>query len=542
MNRSRPRGIGGDRRDARVAHGMRSLTCAAAAALLAAPLFCQSTADQELPLGLSEAIARALQANEEILIQQTRVAAAEAGEEGSRGAYDPLVSIATDWRRTSPPINSAFSGTATGALSPTQESAQASASVSQLLASGAEVSLSAATARSVTDSVFDLLSPAWDSRLGVELRQPLLRDRAIDSARGAIRVAAADRRAAEASFQRVVTETVAAVESAYWSLVAARGEIEVREEAVRLAEEQLDETRLRIEGGLSPETEEAQPRAELERRRGDLLAARELVRRTESALRRLIAAEGDDALWTARLRPIEPVQVERPPLDLERALETALAQRSELEVAKALVERRAVEGELAENEIANLDLVVSYDRFGLAGSGNPILQGFSGMPADVPPGLEGNLGDSLASIIDGDFEDLSIGLVLDFALGATEARAEKAIAAQARIAAEAELRKARKAVRVEVLDAAAALETASARIDAARAGREAAAVQLDAERERYAVGLSTNFLVLTRQNDLARAQLAEIGALTDYRIADTALRRATGSLLEDRSIDIGEAE
>jgi len=131
--------------------------------VLATPVLCQPTTDQGLPLALSEAIARALEANEAILIQQTRVAAAEAGEEGSRGAYDPVVSIATDWRRTSPPVNSAFSGTATGALSPTQESAQASATVSRLLATGAEVSVSAASARSVTDSVFDLLSPAWDS-------------------------------------------------------------------------------------------------------------------------------------------------------------------------------------------------------------------------------------------------------------------------------------------------------------------------------------------------------------------------------------------
>jgi outer membrane protein TolC len=44
--------------------------------------------------------------------------------------------------------------------------------------------------------------------------------------------------------------------------------------------------------------------------------------------------------------------------------------------------------------------------------------------------------------------------------------------------------------------------------------------------------------VLTRQNDLAAAQLAEIAALTDYRKAQTELARAKGSLLEDRNIQI----
>ena len=234
--------------------------------------------------------------------------------------------------------------------------------------------------------------------------------------------------------------------------------------------------------------------------------------------------------------------MDRESIDLAEALRGALESRVELEAARSLIERREVERELAENEIPNLDLVISYDRFGLTGRRNAALQSFSDRPVEVPAALEGNLGDSLNALLDGDFEDARIGLVLDLAIGGRAARAEKEIAAWAQQRAEAELRRARKAIRVEVLDAMAALDTAGARIEAARAGREAAEVQLDAERERYAVGLSTNFLVLTRQNDLARARLDEIAALSDYRIADAEVRRATGSLLADRSIDIHLAE
>jgi outer membrane protein TolC len=50
--------------------------------------------------------------------------------------------------------------------------------------------------------------------------------------------------------------------------------------------------------------------------------------------------------------------------------------------------------------------------------------------------------------------------------------------------------------------------------------------------------LSTSFFVLTRQNDLAVAQLAEIAALTDYRKARAELGRATGALLHDRNIRV----
>ena len=71
-----------------------------------------------------------------------------------------------------------------------------------------------------------------------------------------------------------------------------------------------------------------------------------------------------------------------------------------------------------------------------------------------------------------------------------------------------------------------------------RPGRSAAEAQLRAEKERYDVGLSTNFFVLTRQNDLALAVLTETAALTDYRKALTDFARASGTLLDERRIEI----
>jgi outer membrane protein TolC len=73
---------------------------------------------------------------------------------------------------------------------------------------------------------------------------------------------------------------------------------------------------------------------------------------------------------------------------------------------------------------------------------------------------------------------------------------------------------------------------------AARVAREAAEIQLGSEQERFAVGMSTNFLVLTRQNDLSRARLDETAAQTDYRRARTALARVTGTLLAERGVAI----
>jgi len=178
--------------------------------------------------------------------------------------------------------------------------------------------------------------------------------------------------------------------------------------------------------------------------------------------------------------------------------------------------------------------VVSYDRFGLAGSANP-----GGSVGTLPSNLDGRFDKSFESLGRGDFNAVRAGLVLGLPILNRAARGNAAVARHVERQAEASVDKTRKTIQAEVLDAAAALETAGQRIEAAKTGREAAEVQLSAERDRYETGLSTNFLVLTRQNDLSRARLDEISALTDYRMARTEMARATGSLIEDRGIDVG---
>ena len=487
------------------------------------------------PLALDEAVQMALRKNPSLVIERESVAAANAAASGARGAYDPLLGLSGAWSRSTEPVNSAFSGAPAGRFAPETETTGAGASIDQRLPSGGALSLRAQGSRATTDGSFALLSPAYATDLGVELRQPLLRGLAIDPARASIRVARAGQRQADAGLRRTVSETVAAVETAYWGLVAARQGVAVLEDAVRLAEQQLAETRSRVQSGAAPGTELSQPRAELERRRGDLLADREALAQAENRLKLLILSDTDDALWQAALAPTDTATVAAAPLDAGAAQQRALVTRAEIEVARASLERSRATTALARNQVwPALDAVVSYDRFGLAGSANPL-----GPGGALPANLDGQLGQSFHVLGDGDFDATRVALVLGLPVFNRDARAAAAIARSAERQSEADLARVRNAIRAEVRVAAAAVETAGQRIEAARAGREAAEVQLSAERDRFATGLSTNFLVLTRQNDLSRARLDEIAARTDYQNARTELARATGSLLEERGIDAG---
>lgn len=493
---------------------------------------------QEHPLALAEAISSALEKNDDLLIEHESLTAAEAEVDAARGAYDPVLGVEGAWWRSAAPVNSAFAGAPPGALAPEFESTDVGVGIRQLLPTGGEVSVRGGGGRETSDGTFTLLSPAYRTQAGVELRQPLLRDRAIDSARLLVRVAKAGRQGAAASLRRTVTETVAAVERAYWTLAAVRLAVNVGEEAIQLATEQLAETETRVESGVAPQTELAQPRAELERRRGELLEARETLVRAEDDLKLLMLADTDQTLWMARLVPVDSAAVEVPAVDLEGSLERALSARPELAESAAVIDRRKAETAFAQDGVwPALDVVASYDRFGLAGEENP-----AGPGDPIPPELDGGLGDSFGSLGDGDFDAARVALVLELPLLNRTARGQAAAARSIERQAEVALARTRKTIRAEVIDAAAQVVTAGQRIEAARSGREAAEIQLGAEQDRYATGLSTNFLVLTRQNDLSRARLNEISALTDYRTARTEMARATGSLLEERGIQFESIE
>jgi len=511
----------------------RSVLAALLASICAGP-----SSGAERSLRLEEALRLALEHDESIVIQRESLAAAEAGVAGAAGAYDPLLGVEAAWREGRLPVNSSFSGAPEGRLAPSTEASEGALTLEQLLPTGGLLGLRAAGSRATTDGLFEPLSPAYQTRVGVELRQPLLRNLAIDPARLGIRVAASERAGAGAELERALAETLAAVERAYWTLVAARREVDVRAEAVRLAEEQLTETEARIETGAAPETEIAQPRAELERRRGELLASREAAIRAESSLKLLILGDGEPERWNERLAPTETLEVTARPVDLGAAMARALDSRPELARFAAAVERRRAESALARDALRPaLDAVVSYDRYGLAGDANADA-GTPGGGGAPPSELRGGLGDSLDLLRDGELDDTRVALVLSLPLGNRAARARAAAAASAEQQAAAELARQRKVIRAEVLDAGAALETAGQRIEAARSARAAAEVQLEAERVRYGSGLSTNFLVLTRQNDLSRARLDEIAAQTDYRRAETELARVTGNLLAERGVEI----
>ena len=496
-----------------------------------------------LPLSLHEATRRALERNTTLAVERQSLDQAASAVDAARGAYDVVWDGAFSWRKNTDPVNSLFSGAPAGFLAPENESVAASTDLTGLLPTGGTVSLFTNWGRATTNGVFTILSPAYETGVGVSLRQPLLRNLLSDPAREAIKVAAADRRGSEARLEQTVFDTVAKVEDAYWTLVARRRDVVSIESAVDLADRQLSDTKTRVESGTLPKTDVAQPTAELERRRGDLALARRQVEEAENALKLLILGDPRDPDWHSPIIPVDAPETELEKPDLEGSLASANSRRPEIAEARAQLDHfEAQLGARRSDLLPSLDLIASYQRRGLAGSLNPDAESLGGGPVVVPSPLSGGSGRSYGTIRENRFPDASVGIALSVPIANRTARANLAIARSRVSQGATGVTSSEQQVGAEVRNAVFAVETARMRIDAARASRAAAETQLSAEQDRFHAGLSTNFLVLTRQNDLTNARVTETSALTDYRKAETELARSTGTLLERRGVTIDKSQ
>jgi outer membrane protein TolC len=64
---------------------------------------------------------------------------------------------------------------------------------------------------------------------------------------------------------------------------------------------------------------------------------------------------------------------------------------------------------------------------------------------------------------------------------------------------------------------------------------------LEIEQEKFAVGLSTNFLVIQYQSFVAQARSTEVATLDAYAKAKVQFERATGQTLANNNVSIDEA-
>jgi HAE1 family hydrophobic/amphiphilic exporter-1 len=478
------------------------------------PTAAQAPAADVLRLTRDEAIRLAVENNPSLIADRLDPAISQERLNAAKAAFVPTLQTGLQRNSQLQPPTSLFSGSEgleTGVWS-------GNASIIQLMPwGGGNYQIGIDTSRTTTNSLISSLNPSLAARLQLAFSQPLLRDFKIDNVRAQVDIAARNQSIAETRLQENTVSTSASAEQAYWSLVATIAQVDVQQRALDLALELERNNRARVDVGQSPPLDLVAAQAEVAQRRENLIVARTNVRQAEDLLRTLILDTKRPDFWTVHLEPAERVPPSGPLPDVDAAVRRALAERTDLVRARKEIEISNTGIALAQSDNKpDLRLEANYLT---DGAGGTRLLRTGGFPGTIVGSETTSYGNVLSQVLGFDYPAWTVGLTFSYPLGKSAAEANLARARIEKDQQSARLRSLEFDVVRQVREAAFRLEQNQQRIETARLSRELAEQRLDAEQKRFEVGMSTSFLVIQAQRDLAVARNNELQSLLDYQLA-----------------------
>jgi len=479
-----------------------------------------------IPLSLDQAIGLALANNQDLNVTVNAAESTRFSLFQTQGIFDPLVSASVSRSHTEQPATS----TLVGANVNTSDFTDARAQVSQLAPTGGTFALGFTGNKTTTNSTFSFINPSYSSSLTLSMNQPLLRNFGPRTTTWLIRIARNTRDSSYQDFVRSVQTTVNSVEQAYWDLVYALQNLEVKKESLRIAQDLNRITRIKIDVGSLAPIEITQTEVGIATAEQDIITAEGLIGDAQDRLTRLLNV--DPVRWsTTPFVPTDQVQGENVQIQVEEGTKTALARRPEILSLAYFVDSDQVRYDYYKNQVLpGLNLTASY--------GNPGIGGTTHDPTTGAILSTGDFGDAFRQVIDRKFKNWSVGLNFSYPILNRAARGSYGAAKYLWESDKARLTTTQQNVVVEVRAAARAIDTARRSIAAASKGRELAEKNLDAVKKKYDNGMSTSFEVTQIQRDLSAARTNELQALTVYRKALAAYHFATADILDWKGVQV----
>jgi outer membrane protein TolC len=275
--------------------------------------------------------------------------------------------------------------------------------------------------------------------------------------------------------------------------------------------------------------------AEVATREADLIQAEVQIESNEDQMKQLLRfTEAEDKAVTAILPKDKPTYVART-VDLDEAIANAVQYRTDLEISRINLETDRLNLSYAKNQVLpDLSLNASYYSPGIDGTqliyaGNPLTTPVIGT---VP----GDIGGALAQTGKFQYPNWNLGLTMTLPLANVFNRASLAQAKLNMRQAMLEMENQKVQIYVEVKNAVRSVEANYKRILAYTTARQLAEQKLAAEEEKRRVGMSTNYVVLTYQRDLANARISELNAIVSFNVSIASLERSMGTNLASKNI------
>jgi outer membrane protein len=484
-----------------------------------------------LKWSLRDAVLSALEKNVDIEIERENVRLAQYDIDGAKGFYDAITTSSINYNALKSPNAFIFSGTAQNFVE--QKTFTYNFGLNQAVEKGGGNYLIAFNNNRVLSNTQNF-TPQYNPNIFIRYTQPLFRNYKVDLNRRQLKIAKKNLDLSDAVFRQQAINIISRVTQAYWDLALAIRDEEIQRDAVKLAETQLNNNQRQVEVGTLAPIDVVNAAAQLESRRQQVFQAMNAVAIAENSLKALTVDGPSADIWNAQIIPIEPFEIQQITVPLGDALKLAFENRPELKQQALQHEINKLDIDFFKDQMKpQIDLVGSYSMVGLAGTPRANLP-----PGQIFPDFVGGYGTALGTMFQNEFRTWQVGVNFNFPLRNRVAKANYGRALESQKKIDLQTRSQLQNIEVEVRNAVQAVETSKMRIEASRSARIYAEQQLDGETKRFAAGMGTTFLVLTRQNELAQARGTEQRALADYNKAVAELQRVMSATLTSNSIEI----
>jgi outer membrane protein len=486
-------------------------------------------------LSLADITKLALQNNIDIAVADTNEESSRLSLVSAEAAYDPSLSfsLSTDSSKRS---NTRLETASSEATFTTSKSVSWSVNYSQQVKTGGNIRGSLSTSRSSTDEAFSLFNPSFSARASLTYTQPLWRNFLIDSNRAQLKIVKLDMETSDISFKQTVTSQISRIMQQYWSLVRAIRDYDIQRNAVRLQQINLRDNRKRVEVGTQAPITITETEFSLAQTRQSLNSAEETIERQMNAMRQYISNDPNNEIWSKVIVPTDTPDFEEYKIDQETAIETALRNSPQLQQSDLELQKSDINLKVARDQKKwGVDLSFSFGSSG--SSGTP---GGSGNLDLIDPDYIGGWGTSFDNLFSKGLINWSLQVSVEVPLRNRSAETRYATQLISRKRTVLSRKQTEQQVVVTIRNAWQQLQTARLQVETAKLRRELAEEQLDGENKRYDAGLTENYRVLERQDQLASAENNELGSLIGYKNAIITLQEAMNTLLEESDFEISK--
>jgi len=488
----------------------------------------------KLTLSLRDAILLALANNSNIRVEETQIENQKMTVLGAYAPFDPLLQGTFNVNRYSSPGYTALQGVGQSSNSTLNSLSQlGQISYTQTFSTGTNLQVTVGSNRNSNNSSFLFFNPYYSSNLEFEFTQPLLRGAGRFANMAPVYIARSGLAESEESFKAEVSDAIYQVIQQYWADVQARGNLDVSQQSMKLAQASYDRDKKALSLGALPPLDIYRSQSEVAARSVDILQAQSTLAQADDALRLAIGANQDPQIRALPLNLTEsPVpQGELASVDPSAELAEALSRRPEIAMAADALEADRLSIRLAHNQLRpSLSLNGFYQTNGLGGNQYNLTTGQLIAP--------GGFGSSFGQLFGFDYPGYGATLTLQLPLRNHPAEASLGNALVAQSHDRYSSRYVREQITRDVADAIEQLTQAKLALEAAKSSYGLAQKSLEADQQKYELGAETIFFVLDSQSRLAQAESALLQTEVSYQLALASLGYATGDNLTPWNVQI----